>query len=70
MAGWWRFIYRHFGWSYPESPSEQTIRARNDTLQLIRENNIKLNNTRNNKSTSKWKTVKRTGKALEITKKK
>jgi hypothetical protein len=43
------------------------IRARNDTLKLIRENNIKLNDTSNNKSTSKWKTVKRTGRALEIT---
>lgn len=67
MTGWWRFIYKQFGWDYPESPSEKTLRARNDTLKLIRENNIKLNNT---KSTSKWKTVKRTGKALEITKRK
>lgn len=61
MTGWWRFIYRKFGWNYPESPSQETIRARGDCLKKIRDNNfiLKPANTTKEKTTKKKKKKKK-----------
>jgi hypothetical protein len=59
MAGWWRFIYRKFGWVYPENASQETLRARNDCLKKIRDGNIILNSASAEKTTKKKKKRKR-----------
>lgn len=58
MAGWWRFIYRQFGWNYPENPSQETIRARSDCLKRIRDGNIVLQSATAKKTTKKKKKKK------------
>jgi hypothetical protein len=55
MAGWWRFLYRTFGWNYHETPSQETLRARNDCLKKIRDKDFILNSAEAEKTTKKKK---------------
>ena len=47
MTGYWRMVYRIFGWEYPiQKPSDKSLKIRREMLVQIRKSKLKLNVTR------------------------
>lgn len=51
--GFWRKFYCFVGWAYPENPTKETLRARNDMLKEIRKTRIKKNKRKKKKRKKK-----------------
>ena len=69
MTGWWRFVYRRFGWNYPEDVSDMQKRSREDCLKQIRAKDFVLNKPKRNDNDG-FTTVVRKKRKRKVKKKK